>query len=104
MRHYKGAMVTGADFRAGSLFKLHGFWLRLWMTPGGCGPDDDGDFAGLRRVVVAFAAQVRSLQDTQDEHAAVVAPKGEEIAALKDEIARPKGCRRGRSSRRSHRG
>lgn len=61
------------------------------MTPSGSGPDDDGGFADLRRVVGALAAQVRSLQDTQDEHAGVVALKDAEIAALKDEIARLKG-------------
>lgn len=42
-------------------------------------------------MVGALAAQVKSLQDSQDEHAAVVALKDAEIAALKDEIARLKG-------------
>lgn len=61
------------------------------MTPFGSGSDDDTSFADLRRVVGVLAAQVKSLQEAQEDHFAVVAFKDAEIAALKEEIARLKG-------------
>ncbi len=42
-------------------------------------------------MVSALVAQVSALQDAADQHAAMLALKDAEIAALKDEIARLKG-------------
>ncbi|WP_218036415.1 hypothetical protein [Sphingobium sp. EM0848] len=61
------------------------------MTSGGSGPDDDGGFADLRRVVGALAAQVGTLQETVERLTIENAELKAENLALKDEIARLKG-------------
>ena len=61
------------------------------MTSSGSGPADDLPLGDLRRVVSGLVAQLGALQEAVDQHAAVVALKDAEIAALKDEIARLKG-------------
>ena len=61
------------------------------MTPSGSDSVADLPLADLRRLVSALVAQVSALQDAADQHAAMLALKDAEIAALKDEIARLKG-------------
>jgi hypothetical protein len=61
------------------------------VTPSGSDPVADLPLADLRRVVSALVAQVSAHQDAADQHAAMLALKDAEIAALKDEIARLKG-------------
>ncbi|MFC4595921.1 hypothetical protein [Sphingobium tyrosinilyticum] len=85
-------LTLDADmFEASHLTPPRTWRLTLWMTPGGSGPDDDGGFADLRRVVGALAAQVKSLQEAVDRLTSENAELKAENLALKDEIARLKG-------------